>query len=70
MTQKQLLLELFGEESKKPDPDPDPSADTAVAATPPASKPRARRTSKLSDSLKGLPTVVREIIHPAVLASP
>jgi transposase len=68
MTQKQLLLELFGEESKKPDPEP--SADTAVAAKTPVSKTRARRTSKLSDSLKGLPTVVREIIHPAVLASP
>ena len=68
MTQKQLLLELFGEESKKPDPEP--SADTAVAAKTPVSKTRARRTSKLSDSLKSLPTVVREIIHPAVLASP
>ena len=34
------------------------------------SKPRARRTSRLSQSLKGLPTVVREIIHPERLVAP
>jgi transposase len=33
-------------------------------------KTRARRVSKLSESLKGLPTIVREIIHPEVLAAP
>jgi len=61
----QLLMLFLNEEAKKP-----------VAAAPedqgPAAepKPRARRTNKLSDSLKGLPTIVREIVHPEVLAAP
>jgi len=62
----QLLLEFLNEEAKKP-------AATAPADQGPVadlSKLRAQRTSKLSQSLKSLPTVVREIIHPAVLAAP
>ena len=61
----QLLMLFLNEEAKKP-----------VAAAPedqgPAAepKPRARRTNKLSDSLKSLPTIVREIVHPEVLAAP
>jgi transposase len=66
MDHNQLLMEFLNEEAKKP-------AATAPADQGPVadlSKPRARRTGKLSQSLKGLPTVVREIIHPEVLAAP
>lgn len=61
----QLLMEFLQEEAKKPaaavPEDQGPAAET---------KPRARRANKLSASLKSLPTVVREIIHPEVLAAP
>jgi transposase len=66
MSHDQLLMEFLKDEAKKP-------AATAPADQGPVadlSKPRARRTSKLSQSLKSLPTVVREIIHPDVLAAP
>jgi transposase len=66
MDHNQLLMEFLREEAKKP-------AATAPADQGPVadlSKPRARRTNKLSESLKGLPTVVREIVHPDVLAAP
>lgn len=61
----QLLMEFLKDEAKKPEA-------AAGNVVPPAAEPkaRARRTSKLSESLKGLPTVVREIIHPDVLAAP
>ncbi|MBN8458966.1 MAG: IS66 family transposase [Verrucomicrobia bacterium] len=59
-------MEFLGEEAKKAEAaapaDPGPAAEI--------SKPRARRSNKLSESLKGLPTVVREIVHPDVLAAP
>jgi transposase len=66
-------MEFLSEEAKKPaaaagNEEP-PAAEILVADTP-ATKPRARRANKLSESLKGLPTVVREIIHPEVLAAP
>jgi transposase len=68
MSQDQLLMEFLKDESKKPEAaagnDAPPAAETLPA------KSRAVRTSKLSESLKSLPTVVREIIHPAVLAAP
>ena len=61
----QLLMLFLNEEAKKPvaaDPvDQGPAAET---------KPRARRTNKLSESLKSLPTIVREIVHPEVIAAP
>lgn len=58
-------MQFLEEEAKKP-------AAAAPADQGPAadSKPRARRASKLSESLRNLPTVVREIIHPDVLAAP
>jgi transposase len=67
MDHHQLLLEFLGDEAKKAEAvgpaDQGPAAENSA-------KPRARRTSKLSESLKSLPTVVREIIHPDVLAAP
>jgi transposase len=69
MDHDQLLLELLGngeQQAAAPaaaDPAPEAPAD-------PAKKPRARRSNKLSDSLKGLPTTTRTIIHPDVLAHP
>ena len=66
MDHHQLLMEFLSEEAKK--------AEAAAPATPgPAAeilKTRAQRSNKLCESLKGLPTIVREIIHPDVLASP
>ena len=67
MDHHQLLMEFLNDEAKKPaaaDP-----ADQGPAADTPA-KTRTRRTGKLSASLRGLPTVTREIIHPDVLAAP
>ena len=68
MSHDQLLMAFLEDEAKKPvaaaGADAPPVADTTPA------KQRARRTNKLADSLKGLPTVTREIIDPAVLASP
>lgn len=61
-------MEFLEEEAKKPAAAA--PADEGPAAETPSSKPRARRTNKLSESLKSLPTVVREIIHPDVLAAP
>ncbi|MBV5331377.1 transposase [bacterium] len=66
MDHHQLLMEFLSEEAKK--------AEAAAPADPgPAAKipkARARRSNKLCESLKGLPTIVREIIHPDVLAAP
>lgn len=70
MSHDQLLMEFPRVETKRPEA-------SAGAAAPPAAdedtaapfKTRSRRTNKLFDSLKGLPTTVREIIHPAVLAA-
>ena len=71
MSHDQLLLEFLGDEAKKPaaaaPEDQGPAAESQDQKEP---KPRARRVSKLSESLKSLPTVVREIIHPDVLAAP
>ena len=67
MSPDQLLMAFLEDEAKKPAA----AAGTGVppvADSPPAT--RARRVSKLSESLKGLPTVIREIIHPEVLAAP
>ena len=71
MSHDQLLLEFLGDEAKKPEAaapaDQEPAVESQDQKEP---KTRARRVSKLSESLKGLPTVVREIIHPDVLAAP
>ncbi len=68
MSQDQLLMAFLADEAKKPEAAA--GADAPPAADPVSPKQRARRTNKLSDSLKGLPTVTREIIDPAVLAAP
>jgi transposase len=73
MDHQQLLMEFLKDEAKKPEAavgSEEPPAAEILVAEPPAAKPRARRVSKLSDSLKSLPTIVREIIHPDVLAAP
>jgi transposase len=61
----QLLMEFLKEEAKQP-------GAAAVVPEPPAAPARRRapRANKLSDSLKSLPTITREIIHPEVLAAP
>jgi transposase len=64
----QLLLLLSEDEAKKAT-----AAETgghAPEAEPKADKPRAKRTSKLSDSLKDLPTTERVIIAEEVRANP
>ncbi len=68
MSHEQLLLEFLNGEAKKPDDAA--GTDVPPAAEAPPVKTRARRVNKLSASLKGLPTVIREIIHPEVLAAP
>ena len=68
MSHEQLILAFLNEEEKKPDA----ATGTAVplAAEPPPARTRSARTNKLSASLRSLPTIVREIIHPEVLAAP
>jgi transposase len=61
-------MEFLKEEQKKPDAASGTAA--PLVAELPLAKARAPRTNKLSASLKGLPTVVREIVHPEVLAAP
>ena len=64
----QLMLLLSEDEAKKPI-----AAETGgqePEAEPKARKPRAKRTSKLSDSLAGLPTTERVVIAPEVKANP
>lgn len=68
MSHDQLLLEFLKDEAKKPAAAAGTDVAPAAEILPP--KTRARRVSKLSASLKGLPTVTREIIHPEVLAAP
>jgi len=68
MSHDQLLLEFLKDEAKKPDAAVETDVPPAAEILPP--KTRARRVGKLSASLKGLPTITREIIHPAVLAAP
>jgi len=73
MDYQQLLMEFLKGEEKKPeaaDGNVEPPAAEILMAEPPTAKPRARRTNKLSESLKSLPTIVREITHPDVLAAP
>jgi transposase len=71
MSHDQLLLEFLGDEAKKPAAAaPEDQGPAAESEAPNEPKTRARRTNTLSESLKSLPTVVREIIHPEVLAAP
>ena len=68
MSHDQLLMEFLNDEAKKAEAADGNDAPPAAETLP--SKPRARRNNKLSESLKGLPTVIREVIHPDVLAQP
>lgn len=67
MDAKQLMLLLSEDEAKKPaaaeQGGQEPEADLPR-------KPRAKRTSKLSDSLRGLPTTERVVTATEVLADP
>ena len=71
MSYEQLLLEFLGDEAKKPEAAA-PADQESAAESPDQKKPKTciRRVSKLNESLKGLPTVVREIIHPEMLVAP
>lgn len=64
----QLLLAFLEDEAKKPHAaDPENQGPAAEANT---KKKRARRTNKLGDSLKDLPTTERTIIAPEVREAP
>jgi len=68
LSHDQLLLTFLEDEAKKSeaaDGNEDPPA-----AEQKSKKPRAKRTNKLSDSLKGLPTIERIIIAPEVRKNP
>jgi len=73
MDHHQLLMEFLKDEAKKPtaaDGNAEPPAAEQLTGQLVAPTARNRRTNKLSASLKSLPTVVREITHPDVLAAP
>ena len=69
MSHDQLLMEFLKDEAKKPAAaagnDVPPAAETTRA-----DKQRTTRSNKLSDSLKGLPTITRVITAPEVLKAP
>ena len=68
LSHDQLLLTFLEDEAKNPevaDGNEEPPA-----AEQKSKKPRAKRTNKLSDSLKGLPTIERIIIAPEVRKNP
>ncbi len=69
MNTNQLLLAFLEDEAKKPlatTPEEDPGAVVELKAKP----ARAKRTSKLSDSLKSLPTIERIVTAAEVIAAP
>ena len=68
LSHDQLLMNFLENEAKKPDA-ADP-ADQGPAAETQAKAPRAKRTNKLADSLKALPTTERVVTSPEVLANP
>jgi transposase len=61
-------MDFLGDEAGKPEAAD--GGELPPAAETPAKKKRARRTNKLGESLKGLPTTTREIVHPEVLTHP
>ena len=61
-------MDFLGDEAGKPEAAD--GGELLPAAETPDRKKRARRTNKLGESLKGLPTTTREIVHPEVLAHP
>ena len=68
LSHDQMLMAFLEDEAKKPEAAAGADAPPAAESSP--AKTRAPRTNKLSDSLRGLPTVTREIIDPEVLAAP
>lgn len=67
----QLLLELLGDGAKKPGAAGGGGAPAAEPTPEPGGRePKRPRRQKLRDSLKGLPTVTREIVPDEVLAAP
>lgn len=68
LSHDQLLLTFLEDEAKKPHAAA--PEDQGPAAEQTGKKKRAKRTNKLSDSLKGLPTVERIIIDPEVKKNP
>ena len=68
LSRDQLLMTFLEDEAKKPDAAE--SKEKGPAAEIQTKAPRAKRTSKLADSLKGLPTTERIIISDEVLKNP
>lgn len=69
MDTNQLLLALLEVDAKKPVATA-PAEDLGAVVDPKAKPTRARRTNKLSDSLKNLPTIERIVTASEVLAAP
>jgi transposase len=69
MDTNQLLLALLEDNAKKPVATA-PAEDLGAVVEPEAKPARARRTSKLSDSLKNLPTIERIVTASEVLVAP
>lgn len=68
MDANQLMLLLSEDDAKKPDAAGHGGQEPEVESKP--CKPRAKRTSKLSDSLRGLPSIERVVVAPEVAANP
>lgn len=64
----QLILLLSEDDAKKPEAAEPGGQEPEVE--PKICKPRAKRTSKLSESLRGLPSIERVVIAPEVAADP
>ena len=68
MDANQLMLLLSEDGAKKPEAAEPGGQEPEVESI--ACKPRAKRTSKLSDSLQGLPSIERVVVAPEVAANP
>jgi transposase len=68
MDANQLMLLLSEDGAKKPEAAEPGGQEPEVEST--TCKPRAKRTSKLSDSLQGLPSIERVVVAPEVAANP
>jgi hypothetical protein len=68
MDASQLMLLLSEDDAKKPDAAGHGGQEPEVESKP--CKPRAKRGNKLSDSLRGLPSIERVVVAPEVAANP
>jgi transposase len=68
MDASQLMLLLSEDDAKKPDAAGHGGQEPELESK--TCKPRAKRTSKLSDSLRGLPSIERVVVAPEVAANP